>query len=77
MDDKFKEKLKEEWTFEKHQERLEESEEDNYEWIGDVIETGIDLGIKYKKRVFTRGFVMGALSAVAIQSVITILVLLG
>ena len=54
-----------------------EANEEKHEWVEEVVEFGYDLYIKTKRRVFARGFAMGVTTAVAIQSVITIIVLLG
>lgn len=60
--------------FDTIEEKINTEEADK--WI-EVIGFGHDLLKQTRRRVFTRGFAMGITTAVAIQSVITIIVLLS
>ena len=65
--------------FEKIEDLKEEIEQDNEE-LADVIADAIQVTGKFYKKtkrvIYTRGFMTGALAAVAIQSLLTILVIL-
>lgn len=54
-----------------------ELDEETVEIVKDVIGVGVKFYNINKRRIFTRGLVIGALGAVAIQSIITVLVMLG
>jgi len=67
-------------VFEKAEELKEEFEQENEETselLAEIIMYGGKLYKKTKRQLITRGFIYGVLSAVAIQSVLTIMVLLG
>jgi len=67
-------------VFQKVEELKEEFEQENEETselLADIIKVGGQFYNKTKRQLVTRGFIYGALSAVAIQSLLTIWVLLG